>query len=58
MGLIRGSRFVRPGMGGTDIKDVNEAFKIGTTVVVRYKKTDPSINKIDRGFWDDLEDSL
>jgi len=45
-------------MGGTDIKDVNEAFKIGTTVVVRYKKTDPSINKIDRGFWDDLEDSL
>jgi len=33
-----------------DVVDIDR-FKIGQTVLVRYRKDDPTVNKIDPGFW-------
>jgi hypothetical protein len=44
--------------GGTDVMDINESFKIGSVVPIRYKATNPSVNKIDPSFWSDLENAL
>ena len=35
---------------GAGVVDI-DSFKIGTTVTVRYRKDDPSVNKIDPGCW-------
>lgn len=44
--------------GGTDVMDVNGKFNIGGSIAVRYKRTDPSVNKVDPSYWKDLEHSF
>ena len=39
--------------GGTAV--VNTESLVGNTVLVRYRRSDPSVNTLDRGFWQDLE---
>jgi hypothetical protein len=39
--------------GGTSV--VNADAMVGQAVTVRYRRSDPSVNTLDRGFWQGLE---
>ncbi len=36
----------------------NEKFGVGKSVIVRYRRTNPSVNKLDRNVWKDLMDDF
>jgi hypothetical protein len=40
---------------GSGAININEAFRIGQPVTVRYRRDNPSINKLDRSVWQALE---
>jgi hypothetical protein len=40
---------------GAGAIDINETLCIGKLVTVRYRRDDPSVNKLDRGVWQNLE---
>ena len=44
--------------GGTDVTYINNKLQVGQTVTVRYRRDRPSVNKIDRSVWSDLQDGL
>jgi hypothetical protein len=35
--------------------NMNEMFRVGEPVTVRYRRDNPSVNKLDRSVWQDLE---
>jgi hypothetical protein len=35
--------------------DINETFRIGQLVTVRYRRDDPGVNKLDPSVWHDIE---
>ena len=37
------------------VANINEMFRIGQPVAVRYRRDDPSVNRLDRSVWHDLE---
>lgn len=39
----------------TDIVDINRQFRIGSFVLVRYRVDDPSVNRLDRVVWQNLD---
>ena len=40
---------------GSGALNINEAFRIGQPVTVRYRRDNPSVNKLDRSVWEDLD---
>ena len=40
---------------GTDLTSINESLRIGKEVAVRYRRDDPSVNKLDRSVWQNLQ---
>jgi hypothetical protein len=40
---------------GTAAINMSERFPVGQPVTVRYRKDNPSVNKLDRSVWQDLE---
>ena len=40
---------------GTGAINIQDRFPIGHAVTVRYRRDNPSINKLDRSVWEDLE---
>lgn len=40
---------------GTEAIDIHEQFPVGQSVTVRYRPDNPSVNKLDRSVWQDLE---
>ncbi|MFZ0296250.1 MAG: DUF3592 domain-containing protein [Candidatus Sulfotelmatobacter sp.] len=40
---------------GTAPIDIRERFPVGQSVTVRYRPDNPSVNKLDRSVWEDLE---
>lgn len=43
---------------GEKIVEINDKFRVGQQVTVRYRSDDPTVNKLDRSTWDDLTGSL
>ena len=39
----------------TDIVDITQQFRIGSSVRVRYRVDDPSVNRLDRMVWQNLD---
>jgi hypothetical protein len=44
-----------PRFGDTDVTDMTEKLQVGKPIVVRYRHDNPSVNKLDRGAWQDFE---
>lgn len=44
--------------GGSDVLEINKKLAVGSTVQIRYRADNPSVNKLDIGVWKDLEDGL
>ncbi len=42
-------------LAGTGAVNLNETFRIGQAVSVRYRRGNPSVNKLDRSVWQDIE---
>jgi hypothetical protein len=40
---------------GTAAINIHERFPLGRAVTVRYRRDNPSVNKLDRSVWQDLE---
>jgi Protein of unknown function (DUF3592) len=40
---------------GTAAVNIHEKFPIGQSVTIRYRPDNPSVNKLDRSVWQDLE---
>jgi hypothetical protein len=40
---------------GTAAINIHERFPVGQSVTVRYRRDNPSVNKLDRSAWQDLE---
>ena len=44
--------------GGTNLANINDKFQVGRIISVRYRRSDPSLNRIDPVFWKDMEYEL
>ena len=43
---------------GEKVVEINDKFRVGQKVTVRYRPDNPTINKLDRSTWDDLTGSI
>jgi hypothetical protein len=43
---------------GSKLINVHETFRVGNAVTVRYRTSDPSVNRLDGRVWRDFEDAL
>ena len=41
---------------GTTVMDIERTLSVGKSVWIRYRLDDPSVNKLDPSFWEDLID--
>jgi Protein of unknown function (DUF3592) len=44
--------------GATEVMDIQKTFRIGRALAIRYRRDDPSVNRIDWRRWQGLEDAL
>ena len=47
---------VSPPTTALDVKIINERMRVGQPVTVRYRKDDPSVNKVDKTVWEEFRD--
>lgn len=40
----------------SDVENISEKLQIGKHVVVRYRRDNPAVNKLDHGSWTEVED--